>query len=171
MAGASPRNTLAMTFLAFAHLQCAKSDGAANKGLASSQASTEACALPTAPVTSKASDRNVQGKSLEVCSTAPLTGFFRDGRCSTGEADRGVHVVCSEMNAEFLAFTKGRGNDLSTARGDFAGLRAGDRWCLCAARWEEARSAGVAPKVVLGATHEAALTVTQLSSLVEHRIP
>ena len=127
------------------------------------------CALPSAPVTSRASDTNVDGSPLAVCSTAPLTGFFRDGRCSTGADDHGVHVVCSQVTDAFLQFSKGRGNDLLTPRGAFAGLKPGDRWCLCAARWGEAAEAGVAPPVVLEATHEAASAIVDVKSLRAHR--
>lgn len=104
---------------------------------------------------------NLDGQPLVACSLAPRTGFFRDGHCSTGPTDGGVHVVCAEMTEEFLAYTKGRGNDLSTPapRFDFPGLVEGDRWCLCADRWEEARQAGVAPPVVLDATHRAAASI------------
>jgi hypothetical protein len=110
---------------------------------------------------------NVLGGVLLPCSVAPLTGFFRDGCCNTGQDDLGLHVVCAEMTKEFLAFSKARGNDLSTPRPEygFAGLNPGDRWCLCAARWEEARSAGMAPKVLLEATHIAALEVCSLDDL------
>jgi uncharacterized protein (DUF2237 family) len=100
--------------------------------------------------------RNVLGERLIECSLRPLTGFFRTGCCETGPMDLGAHVVCAEMTAEFLAFSKSRGNDLSTpvpAFG-FPGLKPGDRWCLCAARWREALEAGAAPRVVLAATHE-----------------
>ena len=113
---------------------------------------------------------NVLGGPLLPCSVAPLTGFFRDGCCNTGPEDRGLHVVCAEMTAEFLAFSRARGNDLSTpipAFG-FPGLRPGDRWCLCAARWEEARRAGMAPRVLLEATHVAALEVCRLEDLKAH---
>jgi uncharacterized protein (DUF2237 family) len=101
---------------------------------------------------------------------APLTGFFRDGCCNTDGNDLGLHTVCAEMTAEFLAFSKASGNDLSTPRPEygFAGLKPGDRWCLCAPRWEEARLAGAAPKVVLAATHEATLQVTEIARLREH---
>ena len=111
--------------------------------------------------------RNVLGGVLLPCSVAPLTGFFRDGCCNTGPNDLGLHVVCAQMTAEFLAFSKARGNDLSTPRPEygFAGLKPGDRWCLCAARWEEARLAGLAPPVLLEATHVAALAVVQLDHL------
>ncbi len=92
---------------------------------------------------------NVIGTGLQGCSAAPLTGFYRDGWCLTGEGDIGVHAVCAEVTAEFLSFTAGRGNDLSTARPEFQfpGLKPGDRWCLCAPRWQEALDAGVAPPI------------------------
>lgn len=116
--------------------------------------------------------RNVLGGTLLPCSVAPLTGFFRDGCCNTGPHDHGLHVVCAQVTAEFLAFSKARGNDLSTPRPEygFAGLNPGDRWCLCAARWEEARLAGLAPPVLLEATHVAALAVVQLSHLKAHAL-
>ena len=115
---------------------------------------------------------NVLGGVLLPCSVAPLTGFFRDGCCNTGQQDLGLHVVCAEMTREFLAFSRARGNDLSTPRPEFgfAGLKPGDRWCLCAARWEEARSAGMAPKVLLEATHIAALEVCSLEDLKAHAV-
>ncbi|MEL6544051.1 MAG: DUF2237 domain-containing protein [Myxococcota bacterium] len=108
---------------------------------------------------------NVLGSALASCSLDPLTGYFRSGRCETGPRDRGVHVVCAEVDTQFLDYTKARGNDLSTARGSFPGLTPGDRWCLCASRWEEARQAGVAPPVVLDATDEAALRLLSLETL------
>jgi uncharacterized protein (DUF2237 family) len=115
---------------------------------------------------------NVLGGPLLPCSVAPLTGFFRDGRCNTCAEDLGLHVVCAEMTAEFLAFSRARGNDLSTPRPDygFPGLSPGDRWCLCAARWEEARRAGLAPPVLLEATHAAALAVCRLEHLRAHAL-
>jgi uncharacterized protein (DUF2237 family) len=115
---------------------------------------------------------NVLGGALLPCSIAPLTGFFRDGCCNTGPQDLGLHVVCAVMTAEFLAFSKAAGNDLSTpvpAYG-FPGLAPGDRWCLCAARWEEARRAGAAPRVLLEATHIAALEVCSLDDLRKHAV-
>jgi uncharacterized protein (DUF2237 family) len=115
---------------------------------------------------------NVLGGPLLPCSVAPLTGFFRDGCCNTGPQDVGLHVVCAVMTAEFLAFSKAAGNDLSTpmrAYG-FPGLQPGDRWCLCAARWEEARRAGAAPQVLLEATHIAALEVCSLDDLRSHAV-
>ena len=116
--------------------------------------------------------RNVLGGALLPCSVAPLTGFFRDGCCNTGPHDHGLHVVCAQVTAEFLAFSRARGNDLSTPRPDygFAGLKPGDRWCLCAARWEEARRAGFAPPVLLEATHIAALQVVELAHLKAHAL-
>jgi uncharacterized protein (DUF2237 family) len=118
----------------------------------------------------RATDRNVLGGPLVACSREPLTGFFRDGCCRTGPADVGVHTVCAMMTKEFLEFTVAAGNDLVTPRPEyaFAGLVAGDRWCLCAARWLEAAQAGRAPPVILEATHEKALAVVPLAMLQEH---
>jgi len=110
---------------------------------------------------------NVLGGPLQACSVAPLTGFYRDGCCNTGVDDVGSHTVCVVATAEFLEFSKSRGNDLSTplpAYG-FAGLKPGDRWCLCAPRWQEAFEAGRAPRVVLRATHEGALSHCSLADL------
>ena len=114
--------------------------------------------------------RNVLGEALQACSYDPLTGFFRDGCCRTDESDVGTHVVCARVTAEFLAYSTGRGNDLVTPRPQwrFAGLRPGDRWCLCVQRWREALRAGVAPPVVLDATHEAALQHVTLAELQQH---
>ncbi len=116
------------------------------------------------------SARNVLGGPLEGCCTSPRTGFYRDGYCHTGPQDVGSHTVCAEMTAEFLAFSRSRGNDLVTPRPefDFPGLKAGDRWCLCAARWKEAFDAGVAPPVILSACHERALDVVPLAALRAH---
>ena len=113
---------------------------------------------------------NVLGGRLVTCSTQPLTGFFRDGCCHTGPQDAGSHTVCAIMTDEFLAYSQMAGNDLSTPRPefDFSGLRSGDRWCLCAARWEQARQAGAAPKVVLNATNKAALAILNLDDLKAH---
>jgi uncharacterized protein (DUF2237 family) len=116
--------------------------------------------------------RNVLGEPLATCSDDPLTGFFRDGCCNTGRDDAGVHTVCARVSAEFLAFSRAQGNDLSTpvpAFG-FPGLRPGDRWCLCAARWKEAAEAGCAPRVVLAATHERTLGIVDLAQLKRHAI-
>ena len=111
--------------------------------------------------------RNVLGGPLRACSYAPLTGYFRDGCCRTRNDDGGRHVVCARMTSEFLSYSLGRGNDLITPRPEwrFAGLKPGDRWCLCAERWLEAYRAGVAPPVVLDATHEAALDLIPLDLL------
>lgn len=111
--------------------------------------------------------RNVFGEPLIACSHDPLTGFFRDGCCRTGPDDLGVHVVCAVMTEAFLAFTRARGNDLSTPAPQygFPGLKPGDRWCLCASRWAEADDAGVAPPVILAATHENATRIVPLERL------
>ncbi len=116
--------------------------------------------------------RNVLGGPLESCCGDPLTGWFRDGSCRTARDDVGLHVVCAEMTAEFLAFSRARGNDLSTPvpTAGFPGLKPGDRWCLCAARWREAFEAGVAPPVILAATEESALSVVSLSQLKSHAL-
>ena len=115
-------------------------------------------------------DVNVVGGELLPCSTEPMTGFFREGCCSTGPEDLGSHTVCAVMTAEFLEFSRAAGNDLSTPRPGwgFAGLRPGDRWCLCAARWLEAHRAGCAPAVVLGATHARALDVVPIEALTAY---
>ena len=116
---------------------------------------------------------NVLGTALLACSFDPLTGFFRDGCCNTDDHDQGTHVVCARVTAEFLAYSRQRGNDLSTPRPEyrFAGLQPGDRWCLCALRWKEALAAGVAPPVHLVATHAKALTVVTLAQLQAHALP
>ena len=111
--------------------------------------------------------RNVLGGPLQPCGFDPETGFFRDGHCHTCEQDHGSHTVCAVMTAEFLAFSKSRGNDLTTPvpQFDFPGLKPGDSWCLCAGRWLEAYEAGMAPNVVLEATNEAALSIVPLEAL------
>jgi len=111
--------------------------------------------------------RNVFGESLQSCSAAPKTGFYRNGCCDTGPDDVGSHTVCVVMTNEFLEFSKRRGNDLSTPMPEygFPGLKAGDRWCLCAPRWQEAFEAKQAPRVVLRATHEGALEYCSLADL------
>jgi len=116
--------------------------------------------------------RNVLGGLLGSCSERPLTGFFRDGCCNTGVEDLGSHTVCVVLTADFLAFSQARGNDLSTPRPEygFPGLQPGDRWCLCAARWQEALVAGKAPRVVLNATNEACLLIVSLDDLKRHAI-
>lgn len=116
--------------------------------------------------------RNVFGEKLQSCSERPVTGFFRTGCCHTGADDVGLHTVCIEVTAEFLAFSKACGNDLSTPQPDFdfPGLNPGDRWCLCAARWREALDAGKAPRVILTATHEATLQIVSLDDLKRYAI-
>jgi hypothetical protein len=116
--------------------------------------------------------RNVLGEKLQSCSERPLTGFFRDGCCNSGPEDVGVHTVCVVATAEFLEFSKARGNDLSTPMPEsgFPGLKPGDRWCLCAPRWREALDAGRAPQVVLAATHEASLEFASLADFKKHAI-
>jgi uncharacterized protein len=116
--------------------------------------------------------KNVIDGNLEVCCTSPVTGFYRDGFCRTGGQDFGSHVICAQVTSEFLEFTKSRGNDLSTAVPDFnfPGLKPGDRWCLCASRWQEALEAGVAPPVILSATHARALEVVSLDELKKHAL-
>jgi uncharacterized protein (DUF2237 family) len=116
---------------------------------------------------SMAEAKNVLGQPLQTCCTSPMTGYYRTGSCDTGAEDRGVHVVCAQMTPAFLNFSRDRGNDLITPRpmSNFPGLKAGDRWCLCASRWQEAYEAGVAPPVVLEATHEAALNHVSLEDL------
>ncbi|WP_273463062.1 DUF2237 family protein [Sandarakinorhabdus limnophila] len=111
--------------------------------------------------------KNVLGGPLLPCSLEPLTGWYRDGCCNTDAADAGLHTVCAVMTEEFLAFSQSAGNDLSTPRPEygFPGLNPGDRWCLCAGRWEEARIAGFAPEVVLEATHAKTLEITMLGHL------
>jgi uncharacterized protein len=113
---------------------------------------------------------NVLGTPLVPCSYDPLTGYFRDGCCQTDETDHGSHLVCARVTQAFLVFSLQRGNDLMTPRPEFrfAGLTAGDRWCLCANRWKEALAAGVAPPVVLECTHAKALEFVELAQLREH---
>lgn len=119
-----------------------------------------------------APDRNVLGGVLAPCGSKPRTGFFRDGSCHTGPEDHGLHLVCAQVTAEFLAYSRAHGNDLSTPVPEygFPGLKPGDRWCVCAGRWREAYAAGVAPPVVLAATHEEALAVVPLAALRQHAL-
>ena len=121
-------------------------------------------------VSKRSGQKNVLGTALKICSLDPLTGFTRSGSCEGHEADFGCHAVCSQVTAEFLQFSQLVGNDLSTPRPEyeFPGMKPGDRWCVCAARWEEARLAGKAPPVVLEATHEAALEHVKLEDLRRH---
>jgi uncharacterized protein (DUF2237 family) len=115
---------------------------------------------------------NVLGTPLQACSFAPLTGYFRDGCCNTNAQDQGTHVVCAKVTAEFLAYSLSKGNDLVTPRpeGRFAGLKPGDKWCLCALRWTEALQAGVAPPVHLESTHAKALAIIPLEVLRQHAL-
>lgn len=115
--------------------------------------------------------KNVLGTELIPCSYDPLTGYFRDGCCNTDESDLGSHLVCVRVTGDFLAFSASRGNDLGTPRPEhrFAGLKPGDRWCLCANRWREALEAGFAPQVVLESTHIKALEFVTRAQLEKHR--
>ncbi len=120
----------------------------------------------------KPAARNVLGGKLEGCSTDPMTGFYRNGKCDTGANDTGVHTVCARMTREFLEFSKAAGNDLSTPMPafNFPGLKPGDCWCLCAARWKEAYDAGAAPMIRLAATHEATLRYASIEELKEYAL-
>jgi uncharacterized protein (DUF2237 family) len=121
-------------------------------------------------MTSTTPQRNLLGQPIEPCSLEPRTGWLRTGCCETDDNDVGRHVVCIQATAEFLAFSKARGNDLSTPRPGFPGLRPGDRWCVCAARWQEAFDAGAAPPVFLAGTHESATEVCERDALMEHAL-
>ena len=116
--------------------------------------------------------KNVLGGELVPCSLDPVTGFFRNGCCETGAHDIGMHTVCAIMTDDFLGFSRAMGNDLSTPMPDFgfAGLKPGDRWCLCAPRWKEALDAGAAPQIVLEATHEETLAIVPLGILKDHAV-
>ncbi len=116
--------------------------------------------------------KNVLGEELAECSRDPLTGFYRTGCCDTGGDDEGVHIVCAQMTSEFLAFSVDRGNDLVTPRPEygFPGLKPGDRWCLCVTRWKEALEAGMAPPVLLDATHISSLEFVELEDLKRHAL-
>ena len=116
--------------------------------------------------------RNVLGNPLESCCTSPVTGFCRDGFCHTGPDDTGSHTVCVQITAAFLSFSNKIGNDLYTPHPEsgFPGLKPGDKWCVCVSRWEEAFMAGVAPPIVLEATHERALDVVELAELRAHAL-
>jgi uncharacterized protein (DUF2237 family) len=128
--------------------------------------------MKTRDLPGRGSQLNVLGGPLLTCSDDPVTGFFRDGCCNTSEDDFGSHTVCVVLSEEFLAYSKAAGNDLSTPRPefDFPGLKAGQRWCLCAARWVEAWRAGKAPKVSLNSTNQAALEIVPLDLLKQHAI-
>ena len=110
---------------------------------------------------------NVVGGELKSCGEDPLTGFYRDGCCNTGVEDVGVHTVCVQVTEKFLEFSARIGNDLSTPRPGFSGLQPGDRWCVCASRWQEAHEAGCAPPVVLAATHVLSLEWVDANALIE----
>jgi uncharacterized protein (DUF2237 family) len=114
--------------------------------------------------------KNVLGETLQICCTAPMTGFYRNGLCETGAQDVGTHVVCAQVTEAFLTYTKSQGNDLSTPTSYFPGLKPGDQWCLCVSRWKQALDDGVAPLVDLAATHEAALATVPLEVLQQHAI-
>ncbi|NJM49441.1 MAG: DUF2237 domain-containing protein [Alkalinema sp. RU_4_3] len=124
----------------------------------------------TKPISSR--PKNVLGTELQCCCTSPRTGFYRDGFCQTGPMDYGSHTVCAQVTTAFLEFSKSRGNDLSTPvpAYEFPGLNAGDRWCLCVSRWQEAFEAGIAPKVILESCHEKALEIVKLSDLKQYSI-
>lgn len=114
--------------------------------------------------------KNIFGEPLIACGTDPMTGFYRDGCCNTGPMDAGTHTVCAIMTEDFLAFTKAKGNDLSTPvpQYQFPGLRPGDKWCLCVNRWKEALAAGVAPPIIPEATHEMSLEFVTMDQLIQH---
>ncbi|MGG6296427.1 DUF2237 family protein [Leptolyngbya sp. AN02str] len=116
--------------------------------------------------------KNVLGSALQPCCMSPVTGFYRNGSCETGPTDYGTHVICAQVTEEFLRYTKAQGNDLSTPMPayDFPGLKAGDRWCLCASRWKEALDDGIAPPVILESTHSAALNYVSIEDLEAHAI-
>jgi uncharacterized protein (DUF2237 family) len=116
--------------------------------------------------------KNVFGEELLLCSESPMTGYYRDGTCSTDQTDRGSHTVCVSVDKEFLAYTAQQGNDLSTPMPEFGfpGLKPGDRWCVCASRWHEAYQAGKAPKVILMSTHERALDIIPIEILKKYAI-
>jgi len=129
--------------------------------------------MATRPIRYDAGARNVLGNELIPCSLDPVTGFFRNGCCETGPHDVGMHTVCAVMTVEFLSYSREAGNDLSTPRPEFAfaGLKPGDHWCLCAARWAEAAQADKAPRVVLEATHERTLEFVELAALKRFAVP
>lgn len=115
---------------------------------------------------------NVLGSELVACCYKPMTGFYRNGYCQTGPEDTGTHTVCAVMTAEFLQFTNEQGNDLVTPIPlyDFPGLKPGDKWCLCATRWKQAAKAGVAPPIILEATHQKTLSIIDFELLLEHKL-
>jgi uncharacterized protein len=152
-------------FLGVGFLACARATAAESQRAAACGAA--ACAPHSSHQAPAAVELNAEGRALEPCSTAPMTGYYRTGTCSTGPEDSGTHVVCARVTQEFLDFSRARGNDLVTPRPElsFPGLTPGDRWCLCALRWREALEANVAPPVVLKATHGAALRYVSAEAL------
>ncbi len=114
--------------------------------------------------------KNVYGEPLKTCCNDPVTGFYRDGCCNTGPGDYGMHLICCVMTEEFLVYSKQQGNDLSTPQEHFPGLKAGDKWCLCASRWMEAHKAGCPPQVDLHATHFLMLEYVNLSVLEQYKV-
>ena len=132
---------------------------------------TDTCSIPSIQDESNTNDdiqKNVYDKPLQVCSTDPMTGWKRDGTCSTHDDDTGTHTVCARVDDEFLEYTKGMGNDLSTASGSFPGLKEGDNWCLCALRWSQAMDAGKAPPLNLNATNKKTLEFVDLNTLEQY---
>lgn len=129
--------------------------------------------LSAQPMTQDPDEKNVLGGTLQPCSYKPLTGWFRDGCCRTDDRDQGSHLVCAVVTEAFLRFSRARGNDLSTPRPEFQfpGLKEGDRWCLCAARWREALDAGAAPRIVLASTHHRVLEYATIDELLAHAWP
>jgi len=113
---------------------------------------------------------NILNKPIKICSLNPVTGYNRDGYCKNIEGDYGTHVVCSQVTDNFLQFTKKKGNNLITPNSRFSGLKSGDKWCLCALRWEEARKAGMAPPVDLYATDKSALKFNSLNTYLHHKL-
>ncbi len=159
-------------FLFYTNLCIAQNKTLANKSKAGCGPVAETNLKKKMENQTKKDEKNVLGTELQIAGTSPITGFYRDGFCSTGTDDRGIHVVAAIVTDNFLQYSKARGNDLITpypAYG-FPGLKAGDKWCLCAARWKEAYDAGVAPPVVLEATHEKALEYATLEELRGEKI-
>ncbi len=161
-----------LAFLFCTHFCIAQNKSLANQSKASCGPVAETNLKKKMENQTKKDEKNVLGTALQIAGTSPITGFYRDGFCSTGIDDSGIHVVAAIVTDQFLQYSKARGNDLITpypAYG-FPGLKAGDKWCLCAARWKEAYDAGVAPPVVLEATHEKALEYATLEELKGEKI-
>jgi uncharacterized protein len=127
------------------------------------------CQMPATIENPKKDAKNILGTALQPCCFEPVTGFYRDGFCNTDANDYGVHVVCAEVTQAFLDYSKSQGNDLMTASPWFPGLKAGDKWCLCAMRWKEAHEAGVAPPIILESTHQNALKFVPLEVLMQYK--